>query len=276
MKDVHKLIPRSKRDLKRARAAVAAGYPAVEPILGELIAWLKDRNWPVVGILDPFLQTVGAPLAPHIRHVLATDDRKWKERVIERLIPALPPEAAAEFRSELDQMCYESVPVEKHDELVEAACHALIHFDWLRPGRRAELMRTLEERFLPRVNQCADQLRAAHPDCSICVRSSPIGSGTSFQAHELTIECILPNIPRDGADNVALTITFSHLDRDARLSADVYWGNPAAETELEFREDWTGSEQWPLATPEAIAELEAFLPALFDALRAALNRRRPP
>lgn len=241
-----------------------------------MIAWLKERNWPVVDILDPFLQTVGAPLAPHIRQVLSSSDEQWKAQVIERLVPALPPEAAAEFRPELDRLCYEFAPVEKHDELVEAACHALIHFDWLRPGRRAELMRILEERFLPRVRDCADQLRAAHPDCGICVHSSPIGSRTSFQAHELSIECILRNVPPDGADNVALTITFSHLDRDARLFATVYWGDPAGEPELDFRDDWTSSDQWPLATPEKIAELEAFLPALFDALRAALDRRRPP
>ena len=41
------LIPRNKHDLRRARVLVALGYPAVAPVLPELLEWLQDLNWPV-------------------------------------------------------------------------------------------------------------------------------------------------------------------------------------------------------------------------------------
>jgi hypothetical protein len=44
--DLQDLIPVDKYDLGRAQAAVDAGYPAVESILGSLMEWLQDGNWP--------------------------------------------------------------------------------------------------------------------------------------------------------------------------------------------------------------------------------------
>lgn len=55
-----------------------AGYPAVDPVLYELLEWIQDLNWPVAGELFPFLSTIGEPLAPHIRRVFASDDYIWQ------------------------------------------------------------------------------------------------------------------------------------------------------------------------------------------------------
>jgi hypothetical protein len=126
------LIPTGKGDLERARAAVKAGYPAVEPVLGRLIEWLKDCNWPVAHVLCPFLETIGSPLAPHIWHVLGTDDDIWKYWVIERLIPSLPEDAAVEFRAELERLAYAPKPNERREELDERASDVLAHFGWSR------------------------------------------------------------------------------------------------------------------------------------------------
>ena len=65
------LIPKSKSDLETANRAVAAGYPAVKPVLGELVEWLKDYNWPVAHVLAPFLAKIGIPLVPHIDHAVS-------------------------------------------------------------------------------------------------------------------------------------------------------------------------------------------------------------
>ncbi len=115
MTNVHELVPRSKSDYERAHAAIQAGYPAVEPILGDLIEWLQDCNWPVAKILVPFLQSIGEPLVPHIWHVLESDDDVWRYWVLGYLVPALPPHAAAPFRSELERLCYEP----RHNERAE-------------------------------------------------------------------------------------------------------------------------------------------------------------
>ena len=125
------LVPTSKGDLARARAAVEAGYPAVAPILGELIEWLRDYNWPVAHILAPFLGSIGEPLVPHIWRVLRTDDEVWKYWVIGILIPMLPAAVAGEFRPELSRLCHHAQPHEKREELDTQARAVLEHFGWL-------------------------------------------------------------------------------------------------------------------------------------------------
>jgi hypothetical protein len=130
MGTIQHLIPRGKADLDRARAAVAAGYPAVAPILPELMAWLKDYNWPVAHILVPFLASIGAPMAPHIWHVLKTDDVVWKYWIIQVIIPSLPTDDAIQFRSELDRLCSTPSDNERQEELDQQARDVLAYFGW--------------------------------------------------------------------------------------------------------------------------------------------------
>jgi hypothetical protein len=127
------LVPNDKSDVRRAEAAARAGYPAVAPILGRLIEWLQDYNWPVARVLVPFLQTIGAPLVPHIWHVLRTDDQVWKYWVIGTLIQSLPEDAAREFRPELERLAYNPLSAEQTQGLDETARAVLERFGWVRP-----------------------------------------------------------------------------------------------------------------------------------------------
>ncbi|HKO54042.1 MAG TPA: DUF5071 domain-containing protein [Polyangiaceae bacterium] len=124
------LVPTGKSDLERARAAVEVGYPAVAPVLGELVGWLQDYNWPVAHVLVPFLQSIGAPLVPHIWHVLRSDDDVWKYWVISLLIPSLSENAAATFRQELVRLSRHPRPTERGEMLDEEATVVLEHFGW--------------------------------------------------------------------------------------------------------------------------------------------------
>ena len=116
----HPLIPEHKFDIKTAQLAASAGFPAVEPVLYELLEWIQDCNWPVAGELLPFLASVGEPLAPHIRRAFASDDYIWQywicglfqdsptlysvfQRDIHRI--ALSP-TAEERANELDERCF--------------------------------------------------------------------------------------------------------------------------------------------------------------------------
>ena len=53
-----------------------------KPALPNLLEWVQDGNWPVAGVFLPFLASVGAPLAAHVRHVFQTDDEQWKYFVL--------------------------------------------------------------------------------------------------------------------------------------------------------------------------------------------------
>ena len=72
------LLPKDKLDTAAIKRLSQAGYPYIEPLLSELLTWMQDLNWPVAQELRPFLADIGAPLAPHIRAVLQTDDDVWK------------------------------------------------------------------------------------------------------------------------------------------------------------------------------------------------------
>lgn len=82
----HSLVPKTKSDLKTANKAVKAGYPAVEPVLSDLIEWLQDYNWPVAHVLAPFLASIGLPLVPYIDAVFLSTDESWKYWMIVCLI----------------------------------------------------------------------------------------------------------------------------------------------------------------------------------------------
>jgi hypothetical protein len=107
----------------------------VEPILGELVEWLQDCNWPVAHVLSPFLASIGKPLVSHIRNVLQTNDGAWKYWVIARLLPSLPEADALEFRPELERLCYSPLPNERNEELDQQARDVLAHFGWLSDER---------------------------------------------------------------------------------------------------------------------------------------------
>ena len=97
------LVPQNKIDIARAEAVVALGFPAVEPILPDLVGWLLDYNWPVARVLGPFLGTIDLPLLPHVRHVLGTTDDVWKYWVLSLLVnPSIP--LAAALKEELERL----------------------------------------------------------------------------------------------------------------------------------------------------------------------------
>lgn len=97
------LLPRDKDDLERAHAAVTAGYPAVEPVLSDLLEWLQDSSWPVTDVLAPFLASIGAPMVPHLRFILQTRAEVWKHGVLTGLVAANGQLAVA-LRDELERL----------------------------------------------------------------------------------------------------------------------------------------------------------------------------
>jgi hypothetical protein len=129
MQDVQSLIPQNKIDTERARAVVAAGYPAVAPILPRLLEWLQDYNWPVAQVLAPFLASIGSPLIPYIQHVLNTDDEIWKYWIINTILHNSL-ELATAYRAELQRLAYSPTQRESTEELDEVAQEVLEKYGW--------------------------------------------------------------------------------------------------------------------------------------------------
>lgn len=45
---------RDKFDEKNAKIIIALGYPENRDYLSHLLSWLKDMNWPVAKIIQPY------------------------------------------------------------------------------------------------------------------------------------------------------------------------------------------------------------------------------
>ena len=114
--ELKQLISTSKGDFEKAKQVIALGYPAVAPILPQLLEWLHDYNWPVAKPLAPFLASIGTPLLPHIKYILDSDDLIWKYWMFS-LIVAESPELSALLRPELKHFAHSPTRSEISEEL---------------------------------------------------------------------------------------------------------------------------------------------------------------
>ena len=119
------LVPRSKIDLPTAQRAERAGWPAVEPVLGELVDWCLDSNWPVAQHLGPFLGRIGLPVVPHARAILDGDDATAKYHVICGIVGAMEPAARAELRAPLTRLAHSPTAPEIAEGIPELALEML-------------------------------------------------------------------------------------------------------------------------------------------------------
>lgn len=82
-----------------------------------------------------------------------------------------------------------------------------------------------EEIFLPLMNGIYSRL-ILPPRVSAKVWSSSVGGNTSFQGHNLGIECIKRDVANNEADNIALSVGIKNITtRPCFYEADVCWGH---------------------------------------------------
>lgn len=87
--EVRHLIPRDKGD-GIVPLIAEAGYPAIAPILNDLMAWTVDPNTPICRALIDYLNTLGEPMVEPIRKVLRGNDGDHKSLCLREMVPALP------------------------------------------------------------------------------------------------------------------------------------------------------------------------------------------
>ncbi|MBN9216763.1 MAG: DUF5071 domain-containing protein [Mesorhizobium sp.] len=126
MSDLKSLIPRNKHDLDAIIAIQEAGYPAIAPILDELMEWTADGNWPVAGPLARFLSTLGEPVVDPILRVLRGDDPTFKYSCLVGIVSALPIETLRALESDLRRLTVNPSPENKAEAVHEEAEAALL------------------------------------------------------------------------------------------------------------------------------------------------------
>ena len=83
-----------------------------------------DANWPVARVLSPSLAQVGKALAPHVRHVLASDDEQWKYHVLQSVV-SRSSELVEALGPELRRIAVHPTASEREEEVDIVARNAL-------------------------------------------------------------------------------------------------------------------------------------------------------
>ena len=149
--------------------------------------------------------------------------------------------------------------------------------------------------FQDRFEQLYDELVPKYPEYDF-------GAGIGYSSHgynnpehasehcEVGINCIFPEGKPGVVDNVKLTVDLRYAPLPARIAAYVGWlgalcapydsGVYSIErVEASFPEDWHLSDDWPndwpVATPEILEQMEAILPQLIMAFKEAVDRGHP-
>jgi hypothetical protein len=123
--DPRLLLPRDKFDLDTVRAIADAGYPAIAPILDDLLDWTADSNWPVARPLADFLITVGDPLVAPLSRVLRGTDGSHKEHCIRLVVTELPTDVLGKLEDDLRRLAEEPSEDDRREEADVAARDAL-------------------------------------------------------------------------------------------------------------------------------------------------------
>ena len=89
-KQLRKLLPVNKDDVAAIEAITAQGYPAVQPILLDVLKWIRDESWPVAKPAREFLVAIGPRLAPQVREVLGSRSDSLKAVVLRRIVSEWP------------------------------------------------------------------------------------------------------------------------------------------------------------------------------------------
>lgn len=100
-KELRKLLPANKDDLAAIETIAAQGYPAVEPILPDLLEWIRVESWPVAKPLREFLASIGDGLIPHVHEALGSSDTALRLAVLRHIVSHWPSDHVRSLSSRL-------------------------------------------------------------------------------------------------------------------------------------------------------------------------------
>jgi Domain of unknown function (DUF5071) len=104
-RELRKLLPSNKDDLGAVDSLIARGYPSIEPILPDVLKWIRQPDWPVAGPLSKFLLSLGPSLLPHIHKIFSSPrDEAWKAEILRTIVQYWPKEHVAEVKSYLTML----------------------------------------------------------------------------------------------------------------------------------------------------------------------------
>src|ERR1041384_7373535 len=95
-RELMRLMPRDGQDVAAAQHIVDLGYPAVAPVLPDIVRWLRVAESRVADMFADLLAVLGAPAAEAVAWGGLNPDNCWaRHRILCRVLPRWPDEAAS-------------------------------------------------------------------------------------------------------------------------------------------------------------------------------------
>ncbi len=128
MDNLFELIPKDKFDNSSIPLLNTMNVQDAVPILGELLEWIQDINWPIAQELIEVLPRFHMQLVPHIKSVLHADDDIWKCWTL-CLIQKFPKETVLLLASDIKRIAYNPTASEIDEGAHEYALGTIKQFD---------------------------------------------------------------------------------------------------------------------------------------------------
>ena len=127
MDSITGLIPKDKFDTSKIESLSTIRIEAAEPILGALLEWMQDINWPAAQSLMDVLPRFHLGLVPHIQAVFRSNDDIWKCWVL-LLLKKFPSETVAMLSEDIKRIALLPTQAEVSEEADAYAQEVMVMF----------------------------------------------------------------------------------------------------------------------------------------------------
>ncbi|MBI3414673.1 MAG: hypothetical protein HY043_05030 [Verrucomicrobia bacterium] len=90
-------MPKNGDDLLAAERIVQMGYPAVGPVMRDMVRWMRVAESPVADVFAAFFGRLGEPAIQEISEGLMRDNCWLRHKIFTRVLPNWSPEAVGQL-----------------------------------------------------------------------------------------------------------------------------------------------------------------------------------
>ncbi len=102
-RELRHLLPNDQDDVEAVARLKSAGYPSIEPILFDMLKWIRQPAWPVCKPMAALLVQIGPPLIPYLHQAFRSHDEAWAGQLIREVLEHWPGEAFSALYAHIEQ-----------------------------------------------------------------------------------------------------------------------------------------------------------------------------
>ena len=132
-KELMRMLPATGDDLAAATRIVEMGYPAVGPVMRDMVRWMRVAESPVADAFAAFFGRLGEPAVAVIAEGLFRENACLRHRIFCQVLPEWPPEVIRQLTNTLTMVATQP---DAYDNDIRSVAllikHLLTDPEWLR------------------------------------------------------------------------------------------------------------------------------------------------